>query len=43
MKLGVNFRTATEQPLKFGNKQTISTYTLLGMWLLIHAGIYVVP
>ena len=32
-------RTSTVQPLKFGNGEVISFYTLLGMWLLIHAGL----
>ena len=29
------------QPLKFRNGYVISSHTLLGMWLLIHAGIKV--
>ena len=29
------------QPLKFGNEYVILSYTLMGMWLLIHAGIWV--
>ena len=32
-------QTSTVQPLKFGNAQVISSHTLLGMWLIIHAGI----
>ena len=31
------------QPLKFRNGWVISSHTLLGMWLLIHAGIKVKP
>ena len=30
-------------PLKFGNGQVISSHTLLGIWLLTHAGIEVIP
>ena len=36
-------QTSTVQPLKFGNVQVISSYILLGMWLLIRAGIEVNP
>ena len=32
--------TSMVQPLKLGNEQVISSHTLLGIWLLIHAGIY---
>ena len=31
------------QPLKFGKEWVISSYTLLGMWLPIHAEIKVNP
>ena len=31
------------QLVKFGNWYVIFSYTLLGMWLLIHAGIKVDP
>ena len=39
MKLLIHSQTSTVQPLKFGNGQVISSHTLLGMWLLIHAGL----
>ena len=32
----LNFKKV--QPLKFGNGQVISSYTLVGRWLLIHVG-----
>ena len=41
MKLLTYSQSLTVQPLKFGNGQMISARTLLGMWLLIHAGIKV--
>ena len=41
MKLLIHSLTSTVQPLKFRNGQVISSHTLLGVWLLIHAGIKV--
>ena len=41
MKLFIHSQTSTVQQLKFGNGQVISSNTLLGVWLLIHAGIKV--
>ena len=41
MKLLIYSRTSTVIALKFGNGHVISHHTLLGMWLLIHAGIKV--
>ena len=35
--------TSTVQPLKFGNAYVISSHTLRGMLLLIHAGIDINP
>ena len=43
MKLVICSKTSTVQPLKFGNGWVIPAETLLGMWLLIHAGIKVKP
>ena len=37
MKLLIYTQTSMAQPLKFGNRYAISSYTLLGMWLLIDA------
>ena len=41
MKLLIHPQTSLVQPLKFGNRQIISSHTLLNMWLLIHIGIKV--
>ena len=41
MKLLIHTQTSTVQPLKIGNEYVISSHTLSGMWLLIHAGIKV--
>ena len=41
MKLFIHSQTSTVQPLKFGNGYVIPSHTLLGMWLLINAGIKV--
>ena len=41
MKLFIRFQTSAVQPLKFGIGNIISSHTLLGMSLLIHAGIKV--
>ena len=38
MKWVIYLNTSTVQPLKFGIGQIISSHTLLGMWLLFHAG-----
>ena len=38
MELLIHFQTSTAQPLKIGNGEVITSHTLLGMWLLIHAG-----
>ena len=35
----IRSQTSMVQPLKFGNWEIISSHTLLGMWLLIHARI----
>ena len=43
MPLLIHSQTSTVQPLRLGNGETISSHTLLGMWLLIHAGIKVKP
>ena len=43
MKLLTHFQTSTVVPLKFGNGYVISSHTLFGMRLLIHAGIKVFP
>ena len=42
-KLVIHSQTSTVQPLKFGNGWTISSHTLLGTWLHIHAAITVNP
>ena len=39
LKLLIHSETSTVQPLKFGNGSVISSNTLPGIWLLIHAGI----
>ena len=39
MKLRIYSQTSTVQRLKFGNAYAIWFYTLLDMWLLVHAGI----
>ena len=36
-----SFQTSMVAPLKFENVLLISSHTLLGMWLVIHAGIKV--
>ena len=41
MKLHIHAQTWKVQPLKLGSGQVISSYTLRGMWLIIHAGIKV--
>ena len=33
----MHFQTSTVQALNFGNGYIISSHTILGMWLLIHA------
>ena len=43
MKLFIQTQTSALQPLKFGNGSVISSHTLLGMRLLIHAGVKVNP
>ena len=43
VKLLVHSQTPTVQPLKFGNERIITPYTLLGIQLLIHAGVKVNP
>ena len=43
MKLLIDSQTSTVQPLKFGNWWVMSSHTLPGMWLLIHAVIKVKP
>ena len=43
MKLLIHSQTETVPWLEFWNKQSISFHTLLGMWLLINAGIKVKP
>ena len=43
MKLLIHSQTSTVQPLKFGNEQEIASNILLGVWLVIHAEIYVQP
>ena len=43
MTLILTSATSTVQPLRIGNGYVISSPTLLGMWLLIHAGIRVNP
>ena len=35
----IHLQTSTVQPMKFANKYVISSHDLMGMWLLIHAGI----
>ena len=42
-ELPIHSHTSTVQPLTFGKVSVISSYTLQGMWLLIHAGIEVNP
>ena len=42
MKLLIHSQTSTAVLPKFGNVNVISYHTLLGLWLLIHAGIKVV-
>ena len=39
MKLRIHSQTSTVQLLKFGNGYVTSSYILLGMWLLNHAGL----
>ena len=39
----LSFNGATIQVFKFKNGYVISSHTLLGVWLLIHAGIKVKP
>ena len=39
MKLLIHSQTSTVQPLMFGNGSVSSSHTLLGMWLLNHAGL----
>ena len=43
MKLHILSQTSTVQSLKLRNGWVIPSHTLLGMWLLIHAGIKVDP
>ena len=43
MKLLIHSQTSTIERLMFENVYIISPRTLLGMWLLIHAGIQVNP
>ena len=43
IKLLIHSQTSTVQPLKFGDGQAISSQILLGIGLLIHAGIKVNP
>ena len=43
MKLLVHSQTSRVQPLMYGNGLVIPSPILLGMWLLIHAGIKVNP
>ena len=43
MKLLIHSQTLTVELLKFGNCEVIASDTLLGMWLLIDAGIQVNP
>ena len=38
-KITYPFPNFNVQPLKFGNGSVISSHTLIGMWLLINAGI----
>ena len=42
-KLLIHYQISTVQSLKFGNGEAISSHTLPGMWLLIHAGIKINP
>ena len=42
-KLHIHSQTSTVQPLKFGNGWVIASRTLLGMWLLIYAVIWINP
>ena len=39
MKLIAHSQTSTVHALKFGDGYAISSHNLLGMWLVIHAGI----
>ena len=41
MELFIHSQTSMVKPLEFKNALVISSYTLQGMWLLIHAGIKV--
>ena len=43
MKLLIHSQTSTVEPVKFGNEEVISSHTLMGMPLLIYAGIKVEP
>ena len=43
MKLLIHFQTSTVQSLKFVTGKVISPYTLLGIWVHIHARIEVKP
>ena len=43
MELIIHSKTSTVAPLKFSNGEVISSHMLLGMQLLIHAGIKVKP
>ena len=38
MKWLILSQSTTVHPLKFGHRSVISSHTLLGMWLRIHAG-----
>ena len=38
MKLYIRSQTSVMQPFEFRNEYVISSHTVLGMWLLIHAG-----
>ena len=42
MKLRIHSQSSTVQPLNLGNEKVIPIHALLGMWLLIHAGIKVI-
>ena len=43
MKLLINYQTSIVQQSKFRNGKVISSHTLLGVWLLTHAGIKINP
>ena len=43
MKLLIHSQTWTVAPLKFGNGYVISYLILLGIWLLVHAGLTLNP